>query len=82
MLTCVLVCCPRTCKAFVNAALVRDVFSGWRMRIYFDQTVPTSMVTDLKRLGVEMIDMTNAGLHNRSVLCLLDVLSNRSVPVS
>ena len=35
--------------ALVNAVLVRDVFPGWRMRLYHDHTAPAAVVADLKR---------------------------------
>ena len=35
--------------ALINAVLARDVFPGWRMRLYYDHTAPAGVVADLRR---------------------------------
>jgi hypothetical protein len=51
--------------ALANAELVRQVFPGWVMRVYHDTSVPAPLLQELKKLGVELRDMTSSGLTNQ-----------------
>ena len=52
--------------AIENAFLVREVYSRpWKMRVYYDSTVPAGLLDTLRRLDVEVIDMTASSLPNR-----------------
>ena len=48
-----------------NAKLIKSVYPGWKMRVYHDDTIPTSLlrVLDIDRLGVEIIDMSGSSLN-------------------
>jgi len=43
--------------ALRNAELAPSVFPGWRLRFYYDSTVPADVITKLKAMGCEMILM-------------------------
>jgi hypothetical protein len=51
--------------ALANAELVRQVFPGWSMRVYHDNSVPAPLLQELTKLGVELRDMTASGLTNQ-----------------
>jgi len=38
-----------------NAELARLVYPGWRVRVYLDHTVPAPVVSELERLGAELV---------------------------
>ena len=49
----------------INAHLVKALFPGWTMRLYHDRSVDSSLLADLKRLRVDLKDMTDERLSNR-----------------
>jgi len=51
--------------AVENVKLLKDIFKGWGMRIYFDSSVPQSVLLFLQENGVDLIDMTNSNIRNK-----------------
>ncbi|MFI3014209.1 tetratricopeptide repeat protein [Klebsiella aerogenes] len=50
---------PRYCETMVkNAELAPDIYPGWHLRVYHDDTVPGHVLTRLRRMNVELVDMT------------------------
>ena len=58
---------PRyTDGALANAKLIKTIYPTWRMRVYFDNTVPESIVNKLRNDDVELIDMSISNLNKMS----------------
>ena len=43
--------------AIANAQMQPDFYPGWKCRFYYDDTVPVSVISDLKKYDVELIHM-------------------------
>ena len=55
---------PRyTTGALENAHLISDVYPGWKMRVYYDDSVPSVILQKLKASGVQLVDMTGSSLN-------------------
>ena len=46
-----------------NAKQVNDIYPGWKMIVYYDNTVPIETIEKLIELGVECIDATPLSLY-------------------
>ena len=58
---------PRyTDGAIANAKLVSEVYPGWIMRVYHDNTVPEYIIHKLKSDGVELVDMSGSEINKMS----------------
>lgn len=69
---------PRyTDGALANAKLVKQIYPGWRMRVYYDRSVPQRILNALKDDGVELIDMSGSSMNKRSWRFLAAVDSQR-----
>jgi hypothetical protein len=64
--------------AIENAKLIPLVFSGWKMIVFFDNSVPVHVQRLLQSHNVEMIDMT-ASLITNARSWRFSVASNRSI---
>ena len=51
--------------AIENALLTKTIYPGWIMRVYYDSSVPIGIISHLRTLDVELIDMTGQGIANR-----------------
>lgn len=51
--------------AVENVRLLKTIFKGWKMRIYFDSSVPPGLLLFLVDNGVELIDMTESKIKNK-----------------
>ena len=49
--------------ALINAALYREIFKGWKMRVYHDDTVPTDILDALLEANVELVDMSGIDMN-------------------
>jgi len=49
--------------AIKNAELVNEVYPGWKMLVYYDQTVPELIIQELVKKDVVCIDMTDSKLY-------------------
>lgn len=59
---------PKYCQgAIENAKLCPIIYPGWIMRLYYDYTVPKHYIDELKKLDVELYDMTNKEIPNFGV---------------
>lgn len=52
-----------TIGAIRNAELAKDVYRGWKVIVYFDNTVPNEVIEELRKLDVVLADMTNSGIY-------------------
>jgi hypothetical protein len=52
-----------TVGAIRNAELAREVYKGWKVIVYFDNTVPNEVIEELRVLGVVLVDMTNSDIY-------------------
>ncbi|MBB2150973.1 hypothetical protein [Pedobacter gandavensis] len=52
-----------TVGAVRNAALAREIYPGWRVIVYYDDTVPAMIIQKLNDLGVILMDMTHSGIY-------------------
>lgn len=69
---------PRyTDGALANAKLVKQIYPGWRMRVYYDRSVPQRILNALKDDGVELIDMSDSSMNKMSWRFLAAVDSQR-----
>lgn len=50
--------------AVENSKLIKTVYPGWTMRVYYDQSLPSSMIEFLRNQEVELIDMTRSEIKN------------------
>lgn len=48
-----------------NAALAKSIYSGWKVIVYHDRTVPADVLSILEDLDVIMVDMTDSDIHPR-----------------
>lgn len=51
-----------TVGAVSNAMLVEEIYPGWQMVLYHDETVPTDILTRLAQYHVRLIDMSDSGI--------------------
>jgi len=51
--------------ALANAKLYRVIFPGWKMRVYFDNSVPESVLNYLRAQDVDLFDMSASELSNK-----------------
>src|SRR5690606_6062050 len=52
-----------TIGAIRNAELAREIYAGWRMLVYHDNTVPKDILAELQQLQVKLIDMTGSPIY-------------------
>lgn len=53
-------------NALVNAAKLDDVYPGWLMRVYYDNTVPASVIHTLaQNPNVELVNMAGSPIQNK-----------------
>ena len=52
--------------ALANAKLIKTIYPTWKMRVYFDNTVPESILNKLRKDDVELIDMSGSNLNKMS----------------
>lgn len=45
--------------AIRNSELIKDIYPDWKMIVYYDDTVPTDTITELKNNDVLLINSTN-----------------------
>jgi len=64
--------------AIENAKLVRVVYPGWIMKVYHDNTVPTTVLDSLKEHGVELVYATDFAIVNQ-MSWRFTPASNRSI---
>ena len=58
---------PRyTDGAIENAKLYKKIYPGWRMRVYYDKTVPPQVLDTLQKNNVELYDMTFSKINKMS----------------
>jgi FkbM family methyltransferase len=58
---------PRyTDGAIANAKLMKEIYPGWDMRVYYDNSVPMEIIEQLKELQVQLVDMTNSKMNKMS----------------
>jgi len=51
---------PRYCEALIkNAELSSEIYPDWTCRVYHDSSVPVEVLEQLRRLGVQLVDMSN-----------------------
>lgn len=50
--------------AVENSKLIKIVYPGWIMRVYYDKSLPLSMIDFLRSQDVELIDMTDNQIKN------------------
>jgi len=49
---------PRyTDGAISNAKLMKEIYPGWDMRVYYDNSVPMEIIEQMKELQVQLVDM-------------------------
>ena len=53
--------------ALANSKLINEFFPGWKMRVYYDQSVPEYVLEFLHAREVELVDMSNDTLSNKMV---------------
>ena len=52
---------PKYCVGMIkNAELREETYSDWKIRVYLDESVPRRVVSDLERLGCEIVDMSDS----------------------
>lgn len=49
--------------ALENALLCKQIYPGWKMRVYHDSTVPSLVLKELSYRGVELFDMSRSHLN-------------------
>jgi hypothetical protein len=55
-----------TTNALQNAKIFLDIYPNWKMRIYYDNTVPVLVINHLaKKEHIELINMTNSKIKNK-----------------
>src|SRR5690606_21797065 len=55
---------PRyTVGAIRNAELARDIYSGWHMLVYHDNTVPAETLSHLQQMDIQLIEMTVSPIY-------------------
>lgn len=47
-----------------NAAAAAHLFPEWTMRVYYDDSVPVSVITDLRKMGVQLMHQTGSSQGN------------------
>lgn len=52
-----------TIGAIRNAELARKVYKGWKVIVYFDNTVPSEIIEELQALDVVLVDMTHSDIY-------------------
>ncbi|AOM77587.1 hypothetical protein [Pedobacter steynii] len=52
-----------TIGAIRNAELARKVYKGWKVIVYFDNTVPSGIIEELQALDVVLVDMTHSDIY-------------------
>ena len=63
--------------ALTNSAAYKQIFPGWQMWVYFDSTVPISVLNAIKANDVTLINMTHSDLSPMTWRFL--IASNKSV---
>lgn len=53
-----------TIGALKNAALAKKIYPGWRVAMYYDDTVPSDVIFQLAEMKVELHDMTKSGIYS------------------
>lgn len=51
-----------TVGAIKNAEIAARVYKGWKVVVYYDKTVPKTVIEQLKNLNVVLYDMTESGI--------------------
>jgi hypothetical protein len=46
-----------------NVNLVKEIYKDWKMVVYYDNTVPTETINELKKQNVLTIDMTDKNIY-------------------
>lgn len=55
---------PIYCEgAIKNVSLVKEIYEGWEMYVYYDNTVPKKYIDQLNSLGVTTIDVTDKNMY-------------------
>jgi len=49
--------------AIRNSELIKDIYPGWKMILYYNNTVPTETITELQKNDVICIDMTESKIY-------------------
>lgn len=49
--------------AIKNAELVKSIYEGWQMIVYYDKTVPYKTISELKEMGVVVEDVSEMNLY-------------------
>lgn len=49
--------------AIRNAELWKNIYSDWKMVVFYDSSVPVETINSLKELSVECIDMTDKNIY-------------------
>jgi hypothetical protein len=58
---------PRyTDGALANAKLIKEIYPGWSMRVYYDNTVPQKIIQQLRANSVQLMDMTGSKMNKMS----------------
>tara|TARA_B110000285_G_scaffold235601_1_gene318529 strand:- start:27833 stop:35488 length:7656 start_codon:yes stop_codon:yes gene_type:complete len=52
--------------ALENAKLAKEIYPGWIMRVYYDNTVPQRIIEKLRSEDVQLVDMTNSKMNKMS----------------
>jgi hypothetical protein len=52
--------------ALANAKLYRQIYPGWKMRVYHDETVPARILNAMKAEGVDLVNMGSSTMNRMS----------------
>jgi len=68
-----------TQNALINADKILEIYPGWSMRVYYDNTVPIDIIDKLSEKNhIELINLTNNKIKNK-MLWRFTVLLDKSV---
>eukprot|EP00957_Ditylum_brightwellii_P077912 5921791-Ditylum_brightwellii.AAC.1 len=45
---------------------MKEIYPGWDMRVYYDNSVPMEIIEQMKELQVQLVDMTNSKMNKMS----------------
>lgn len=71
---------PKYCiGAIKNVKLQEEIYPDWICRIYYNFTVPIKHIDELKKLNVELIDMSSSNLNEFGMFWRFQVYDDKNV---
>lgn len=71
---------PKYCiGAIKNVKLQEEIYPDWICRIYYNFTVPIKYIDELKKLNVELIDMSSSNLNEFGMFWRFQVYDDKNV---